>query len=107
MMEFRDSVDQMAAVLHDVVEDTYIELGDLVEAGFPEEVVVAVDNLTRRTDEGYDDYVERLATNEIARRVKIVDLRQNLSNNRRSAGSFEHDQRIDRYERALIRLGAA
>jgi hypothetical protein len=39
--------------------------------------------------------------------VKIVDLRQNLSNNRQLAGSVEHDERIDRYERALTRLGTA
>lgn len=106
-MEFSDPVDQMVAVLHDVVEDTDVELGDLVEAGFPDDVVMAVDNLTHRTGEWYDDYIERLATNEIARRVKIVDLRQNLSNNRRLARSVEHDERIDRYEKALTRLGAA
>jgi (p)ppGpp synthase/HD superfamily hydrolase len=107
MMEFRDPVDQMAAVLHDVVEDTDIGFGDLVEAGFLDVVVVAVDKLTHRTAECYDDYIERLAANEIARRVKTVDVRQNLANNRRLAGSVERDERIDRYERALTRLGAA
>jgi len=107
MMGCLDPIDQMAAVLHDVVEDTEIELGDLVEAGFPNDVVLAVDNLTHRTGESYDDYIERLATNEIARRVKIVDLRQNLSNNRRLPRSVENDDRIDRYEAALARLGAA
>lgn len=105
-MEFRDPFDQMAAVLHDVVEDTDIELVDLMEAGFPDDVVVAVDNLTHRTDERYDDYIQRLAMNEIARRVKIVDLRHNLSNNRRLAASIERDERIDRYEKALTLLGA-
>jgi (p)ppGpp synthase/HD superfamily hydrolase len=43
MMEFREPVDQMAAVLHDAVEDTHIKLGDLAEAGFPDDVIVAVD----------------------------------------------------------------
>jgi (p)ppGpp synthase/HD superfamily hydrolase len=107
MMEFRDPVDQMAAVLHDVVEDTVIELADLVGAGFPDDVVGAVDSLTHRIGESYDVYIERLAANAVARRVKIIDLRQNLSNNRRVAGSVEHDERIDRYEKALSRLGVA
>jgi len=107
MMGCRDPIDQMAAVLHDVVEDTDIELGDLVEAGMPNDVVLAVDNLTHRTGESYDDYIERLATNDIARRVKIVDLRQNLSNNRRWPRSVENDNRIDRYEAALARLDPA
>jgi hypothetical protein len=35
------------------------------------------------------------------------DLKQNLSNNRRFAGSIENDERIERYEKALARLGAA
>jgi (p)ppGpp synthase/HD superfamily hydrolase len=107
MMECSDPVDQMAAVLHDVVEDTDIELGDLIDAGFPDDVLVAVDSLTHRTGELYDDYIERLAANGVARRVKVIDLRQNLPNNRRIAGSGKKDERIDRYERALARLGAA
>lgn len=106
-MERSDPVDQMAAVLHDVVEDTDVELGNLADAGFPEAVVAAVDSLTRRLGESYDGYIERLAANGVARRVKVIDLRRNLSNNRRLAGSFQNDQRIDGYERALVRLGAA
>ena len=89
-MEFREPVDQMAAVLHDAVEDTDLKLGDLAEAGFPDDVIVAVDNLTHQAGESYDDYIERLAMNEIARRIKIVDLQQNLSNNRRLARSVKH-----------------
>jgi hypothetical protein len=87
-------------------EDTDVELGDLVEAGFPDDVVAAVDNLTHRTGESYDDYIDRLAVNGVARRVKIIDLRHNLSNNRRVTGSAENDDRIDRFKRALTRLGA-
>ena len=39
MIEFRDPVDQMAAVLHDVVEDTDREIRDLADHGFPKDVV--------------------------------------------------------------------
>ena len=107
MMEFREPVDQMAAVLHDAVEDTDLTLGDLAEAGFPDDVIVAVDTLTHQAGESYDDYIERLAMNEIARRIKIVDLQQDLSNNRRLARSVKRDERIGRYESALTRLGVA
>ena len=48
MMEFREPVDQMAAVLHEAVEDTDLTLGDLAEAGFPDDVIVAVDTLTTK-----------------------------------------------------------
>jgi len=104
-MELSDPVDQMAAVLHDVVEDTVIELAYLGDAGFSDDVVGAVDSLTHRSGESYEAYIERLAANEVARRVKIIDLRQNLSNNRRFTRSVHGDERIDRYEKALTRLG--
>jgi hypothetical protein len=104
MMEFCDPVDQMAAVLHDVVEDTDIGLRDLVEAGFPGDVVAAVDSLTHRAGESYVDYIERLAPNDVARRVKIIDLRHNLANNCRLPGGANVVERIARYENALTRL---
>jgi hypothetical protein len=37
----------MAAVLHDVVEDTEVTLNDLIEEGFPVEVIEAVTALTK------------------------------------------------------------
>jgi len=106
MIEFLDPVDQMAAVLHDVVEDTDREIRDLVDRGFPKEVVTAIDCLTHRSNELYDDYIERLSLNDVARRVKIIDLRHNLANNRRLSDSSQSTERIARYEKALTRLGA-
>jgi len=40
--------------------------------------------LTHRDDEASEDYIERLAPNRLACRVKIADLTENLANNRRS-----------------------
>jgi (p)ppGpp synthase/HD superfamily hydrolase len=107
MLSFRDPVDQMAAVLHDAVEDTDIALHDLAEAGYPTMLVAAVDSLTHRSDESYEDYIERVAVNDVARRVKVADLRENLKNNRRSPEAPGNADRIARYERALARLGAS
>jgi len=106
MLAFADSVDQMAAVLHDVVEDTEVELHDLEEGGYPSELVYAVDSLTRRPGEPYEQYIERVARNDIARRVKVVDLKDNLANNRRSPSAPGNAERIRRYEMALERLDA-
>src|SRR5207247_6216153 len=78
-----DPVEQMAAVLHDVVEDTDVELQDLASAGYPPEVVAAVDALTHREGVSYEDYIERVAANEVAGRVKVQDVRPDLANNRR------------------------
>src|SRR4051794_30516827 len=69
----------MAGVLHDVVEDTEWTLERLREAGFSEEVLEAVDCLTHREGEGYQQFVERVRTNPIARQVKIADLEDNMN----------------------------
>jgi hypothetical protein len=65
----------------------------------PPEVVEAVDAITHRAGESYDEYIERVATNEISRRVKLADLRENLANNRRLPRSAANAERIARYER--------
>jgi hypothetical protein len=91
-------------VLHDVVEDTDVELRHLVSAGYPPEVVGAVDALSHRADESYDEYIERVAANEIACHVKLADLRENLANNLRMPTSPGNAERIERYGQALTRL---
>ena len=106
MIEFDDPIDQMAAVLHDVVEDTDCQDRDLAERGFPDAVVTAIEFLTHRSDEDYADYIERLCANDVARRVKIIDLQHNLANTRRLPESKQTAQRVSRYEEALVRLGA-
>lgn len=69
----------MAAVLHDVVEDTDWTLEDLRKEDFPEPLIEALDLLTHRDGVSYDDYVQNLARNHIARQVKLADLRDNIN----------------------------
>ena len=51
----------MAAVLHDVLEDTPITAADLLADGCPPEVVSVVQMLTRGKGESYDEFVRRIA----------------------------------------------
>lgn len=67
----------IVALLHDIVEDTWVSLGFL-EDRFPENIVDAVDAITRRKDEQYKQYVRRCIQNDIARRVKKQDVLDNL-----------------------------
>ena len=106
MLRFTHPAEQMAAVLHDAIEDTDLSLDDLADAGYPATVIAAIDCLTRRDDETYGQYIARVARDEVARRVKIEDLRENLANNLRSPTSPGNADRIERYRRALDRLGA-
>lgn len=71
--------ERIAAVLHDVVEDTDVTCDDLYWVhGFKSEIVLALAALTRAKGEDYLDFVQRAKTNAIARAVKIADIRDNL-----------------------------
>jgi len=96
--------EQMTAVLHDVVEDSDVSLDDLRAAGYPEEVVTAVDALTRRTDESYEAFIARVKPNALARRIKLADLEDNMDV-RRIAEPTEKDlARLRRYRLAWSAL---
>ncbi len=66
-----------AAILHDLVEDTDVTLEELIERGYSRQVVDAIDALTHRDSDSYEHYVLRIAECELAKRVKLADLRDN------------------------------
>lgn len=72
-----DFNDKAVGMLHDVVEDCNVTLEELLEI-FPQFIVTAVDAITRRKDESQDAYLDRVVKNDIARRVKIKDVEDNL-----------------------------
>lgn len=97
---------RIAAVLHDVVEDSDWTIDDLRQEGFSEAILAAVDAVTRRRDESYEEFVNRSGRDPVGREVKIADLRDN-SNLARIAEPTEKDlQRLQRYLKALGTLGA-
>jgi (p)ppGpp synthase/HD superfamily hydrolase len=104
MVRVQTDAERMAAVLHDVVEDTAWTLDDLRARGFPDEVLRAVDALTRREGETYEAFVERAAADSVARRVKIADLEDNLDLRRTGTVSERDAERVNRYLRAWRRL---
>jgi guanosine-3',5'-bis(diphosphate) 3'-pyrophosphohydrolase len=106
MLAMRGTGRQMAAVLHDVLEDTPMTVDELRAEGLPGAVIAAIIVLTRRDGTSYEDYIERVALNPIARAVKAADIADNLANNRRLPATPEVAGRIARYERALLRLGS-
>lgn len=95
---------RMAAVLHDVVEDTAVTLEELRDEGFPAAVISAVEALTKRDGEDYETFIRRVAPNPIAREVKLADLRDN-SDLSRILEPIERDrERVKKYRRAIAYL---
>ena len=98
-----DSEDaMMAAVLHDVVENSTWTLDDLRKEGFSNEVLNAVDSLTHSDKEGEDywDYIQRAKSDPIAIKVKLADLEDNLNPDRLNEITEKDEKRFDRYRKA-------
>ena len=69
---------KVVAMLHDIVEDTEITIENLIDFGFDEDIVIAIDILTKKKGQKYTDYIELVGKNNLAREVKISDLKHNM-----------------------------
>lgn len=108
VMEKMDSeTERVVAVLHDVVEDSGYELRE-IENAFGSDVCEAVEALTKRDDEAYlEDFIPRCAENQIARRVKQADIKDNMDLTRLSDVTEHTGKRQIKYHRALQQLESA
>jgi len=109
MMQMNDEISRIAAVLHDVVEDTDLTLEDLGREGFSSEVLEIVDSLTWRPDENYENYISRLKQNPAALKIKIADLEHNMDLRRIPHPAQKDFDRVKKYHGAwkeLSRYGA-
>ena len=99
--QMKDEYTTVCALLHDVVEDTDYSLDDLRSMGYPDEVVDALALLTHDPEVPYMDYVREIATNPIARKVKMADLRHNSDLSRMDKVDEWAAARTEKYQKAL------
>lgn len=104
MARMHTEIERMVAMLHDVVEDTNVTPKELEQRGYPPEVVSAVEVLSHRLDEPYDKYVERVAGCDLARRVKLADLEDNMQLDRLQQLRPNDRVRLSKYQKAWLRL---
>jgi HD domain len=96
---------QLAALLHDVVEDTAVTLADLADRGYRPVVVAAVDALSKRPGELVEAYLARVAADPVAVVVKHADMADNGDPTRLGRlPALEADRLLRRYagRRALL-----
>lgn len=109
-----DIEEQIVAVLHDVVEDSREPdrwtPERLIEEGFSKKIAAAVDALTHRTmeahgvEESYDEFIARVLQNDLAIRVKFLDLEDNMNLTRLTRLTREDLERVEKYHRAHRQL---
>ena len=87
--------------MHDVCEDSEITIEDLRVQGIPESVLEALILLTHDCQESYQSYIEKVATNHLARQVKIADLLHNCDLSRLPQVTEKDEKRVKKYKRAL------
>ncbi len=101
--QMKDEFSTVAALLHDVVEDTPYTFSDLESMSFPPEVIAALRLLTHDPAVPYMEYVAQIKQNPIARAVKLADLRHNSDLTRLDQITPRDLVRIEKYA-AAIRL---
>jgi (p)ppGpp synthase/HD superfamily hydrolase len=103
MLQLASNDERIVAVLHDVCEDcpgwSFERLRD---EGFAPQVIAALDAVTRRDDETYEDFVRRAAADPIGRSVKLADLRDNSDLSRIAAPTERDFERLEKYRRAIM-----
>lgn len=108
MLRVRESSEMIVAVLHDVIEDSSVTLNCLAEEGFAQEVLSAVDALTKRAGESRIDAAKRAAMNPIARVVKLADNAENMDISRINNPTQKDLERLEEYKlvRELLLKGS-
>ena len=93
----------ITALLHDVVEDTSYTFDDLRKEGFSENVIKALMLLTHDNSVPYEMYIQGVKMNDIAKQVKLADLRHNSDVTRLAPGTV-NEQRMKKYAAAIGEL---
>ena len=104
MMSVDTDEEKIVAVMHDIVEDSEISLDDLRNEGFSDEILSAIECVTKKDGEDYDAFIERIAQNPLAIKVKLADLEDNMDLTRLSKVTEKDLERVEKYKLAKQQL---
>lgn len=105
MLKMGSEEQMIAAVLHDVIEDTDWTLEQLSAEGFSMRIIELVDLLSRRDDETYADFIERLSADPVAIKIKLADLEDNMDLTRLPEITDKDISRLKRNHHYWLMLG--
>ena len=99
--QVKSEKEKAVALLHDVLEDSPVSAEELLIAGLPEEVVTAVQVLTKKPMQDYQAYLETVKKNSLARVVKLADLKHNSDLSRLTSITEKDRERLKKYKNAI------
>ena len=77
--QFEDDFMKTVAVLHDVVEDTKIRIGQIRQKfGVDVEIIVLLLSRNKKT-ESYEEFIDTIKLNPQATKIKIADIQDHLA----------------------------
>ena len=104
MLQMKSDTEMIVAVLHDAIEDTSWTLGDLRREGFSQEALNALEHLTHQEGQSYEEYIQRIKRNPVARKIKLADLRDNMDISRLDNLVEKDLERLKKYHRSWLVL---
>jgi (p)ppGpp synthase/HD superfamily hydrolase len=102
--QMTDEDTTVAALLHDVAEDTPYTFADLEAMGFSSTVISALKLLCHDKAVPYLDYVAKIKSNPVARAVKLADLMHNSDLTRLDQADADALIRVEKYRQAIALL---
>lgn len=104
MMKMDTIEEKIVAILHDSIEDSNIKKEELIAFGIPKKLVDEIDLLTRKNGDSYMQYISKVKTGKIAKKVKLADLETNMDLNRIGKPTKTDFDRVKKYKKAYKRL---
>lgn len=104
MARMQSEEEMAVALLHDVIEDSEYTADDRLEAEIPQTLVDAVQLLSKTDNESYEEFIDKVLTNDIATKVKIADIEDNINVLRLDSLSERDLQSVAKYHKAWQKL---
>ncbi len=104
MFRMESERDMIIGVLHDLIEDTPYTVEDLRKMGYPEDILEALDSLSKRENEAYEEYISRVMKNPAAVPIKKADLDDHMDIHRFPYLTEKDIKRLRRYMKAMLKL---
>jgi (p)ppGpp synthase/HD superfamily hydrolase len=102
MLKMNTVAEKIVAILHDVLEDTNCTIEEFREIGLNYHTIHSIEKLTKKPYQTYEDFIQSIREDEIAVRVKIADIEDNLADKGSEEVTLKQaEKNREKYETAL------